>query len=80
MVLPKNHKDKDLLQDGWMTVDEFVDSLIPGLREYLKHNWGNQGDTRLNHPEDLFTNASIYLDVACHVSRDFINCRHDKER
>jgi hypothetical protein len=79
MVLPKNHKNKDLVQDGWMTVDEFVDALIPGLREYLKHNWGNQGDDRLNHPEDLFTNASIYLDVACHVSRDFISCRHVKE-
>ncbi len=77
--MPKNHKNKDLVQDGWMTVDEFVDTLIPGLREYLKHNWGNQGDDRLNHPEDLFANASIYLDVACHVSRDFISCRHVKE-
>ena len=78
MALPKKHKNKELVHDGWMTVDEFVDALIPGLREYLKHNWGNQGDD-LHHPEDLFTNASVYLDVACHVSRDFMNCRHDKE-
>lgn len=77
--MPKNHKNKDLLQDGWMTVDEFVDSLIPGLREYLSTNWGNRGKDDLHHPVDLFTNASVYIDVACHVAQDFINCRHVKE-
>lgn len=76
----RNHKDKDLIHDGWMTVDQFIDTLVPGLREYLSTNWGNRGKDDLHHPVDLFTNASVYIDVACHVAQDFINCRHDKER
>lgn len=73
------HEDKHLIEDGWMTIDEFIDALIPGLREYLHTNWGRHSADKLNHPVDLFTNASIYLDIACHVAQDFIVCRHDKE-
>lgn len=83
IIITKNkrprHGDQELREDGWMTVDEFIETLVPGLREYLQTNWGNRGEDQLHHPVDLFTNASIYLDVACHVSQDFINCRHVKE-
>jgi len=75
----KNHKDKDLIQDGWMTIDDFIDRLTPGLKEYLKGNWGFKGADDLHHPVDLFTTASIYMDIACHLANDFINCRHDTE-
>lgn len=71
------HNEKHLREDGWLTVDEFIDSLVPGLREYLQHNWKKPND--LNHPVDLFTNASVYLDVATRVAQDFIDCRHGKE-
>jgi len=64
-------KDKKELRSlGYMTPGEFVDRLIPGLKEYLKHNWGVKED-ELYHPEDLMSNASIYLDVAMHVVADF---------
>lgn len=73
------HSDNKLREDGWMTVDDFIKTLVPGLQEYLERNWGFRGKDDLHHPVDLFTNASIYMDIACHVAQDFINCRHVKE-
>jgi hypothetical protein len=72
----KNHKDKELREDGWMTTDEFVDCLVPGLKEYLSRNWGVKNRDELHHPEDLAANTSIYLEVAYHVIADFHSCRH----
>lgn len=63
---------EDELRDaGWMTTDEFLGALVPGLREYLNHNWGVTGPDDLHHPEDLFANAAVYLEVAMHVAGDF---------
>ena len=63
-------KEKELRAVGYMTPGEFVDRLVPGLKEYLKHNWGYKPD-EVYHPEDLFSNAEIYLEVARHVVGDF---------
>jgi hypothetical protein len=63
-------KEKELRAAGYMTPGEFVDKLVPGLKEYLKHNWGYKPD-EVYHPEDLFSNAEIYLEVARHVVGDF---------
>lgn len=64
-------EEQELRAHGYMTPGEFVDSLVPGLKEYLKHNWGCKPD-ELYHPEDLFANASVYIEVAAHVAGDFI--------
>ena len=63
--------DKELRKRGYMTSDEFVDRLVPGLKEYLSKNWGVHNKDSLNHPEDLISNASIYMEVAYHVLVDF---------
>jgi hypothetical protein len=55
-------KDKDLRARGYMTTDEFVDTLIPGLKEYMQRNWGFTSKDDLHHPEDLASTASIYMD------------------
>jgi hypothetical protein len=71
------HKQKDLLEDGWMTIDDFVDSLSLGMRDYLHNNWGKiSKKDDLHHPEDLATNASIYTEIAYRVLADFTKCRH----
>jgi len=67
----KMPKDKELRQRGYMTSDEFVDRLVPGLKEYLSRNWGVHNKDELHHPEDLVSNASIYMEVAYHVLVDF---------
>jgi len=69
--MKKSKKEKDLRAHGYMTPGEFVDALVPGLKEYLKHTWGARED-ELYHPEDLFSNAEIYLEVARHIAGDFI--------
>ncbi len=56
-------KDKQLRAHGYMTVDEFISKLTPGLRDYLLHNW-TKDETSLNHPEDLASNALVYMEVA----------------
>ena len=68
--MSKMPSDKELRADGYMTPGEFVDKIVPGLKEYLKHNWGVKPDS-LYHPEDLFSNAGIYLEVARHIVGDF---------
>jgi len=69
--MSKKDKEQELRDAGYMTPGEFVDKLTPGLKEYLKHNWGVKPD-ELHHPEDLFSNAEIYLEVARHIAGDFI--------
>lgn len=54
---------------GYLTADEFVDALTPGLKEYLKSN-GSVGRD-LSHPEDLAYGAVSYLESLCHVFADF---------
>jgi hypothetical protein len=63
--------DKELRKRGYMTSDEFIDRLVPGLKEYLSKNWGVHNKDELHHPEDLISNASIYMEVAYHVLVDF---------
>jgi hypothetical protein len=63
--------DTYLRSKGYMTSDEFVDRLVPGLKEYLSKNWGVNNKNELHHPEDLISNASIYMEVAYHVLVDF---------
>ena len=75
--MAKRHKHTDLLEDGWMTSDEFVDRLTLGLREYLNSNWGHAKGA-LHHPEDLATTSSVYMEVAYRVIADFSGCRHGK--
>lgn len=67
----KRPDEKELRQAGYMTSDEFINRLIPGLKEYLSKNWGVKGKDELHHPEDLISNASIYIEVAYHVLVDF---------
>ncbi len=71
LEMGKKDRDEELRAHGYMTPGEFVDALIPGLKEYLKHNWGCKPD-ELYHPEDLFSNAEIYIQVARHIAGDFI--------
>jgi hypothetical protein len=64
----KETPDNKLRQHGYMTPDEFIDALTPGLKEYMISNWGRNG--QLMHPEDLATTASIYMEVAYRVIAD----------
>ena len=69
--MAKEISEKELRSRGYLTVAEFVDLLTPGLKEYMERNWGIQGKDALHHPEDLVSNASIYMEVALHVIGDF---------
>lgn len=72
------HKNQQLIEDGWMTIDDFVDRLTLGMKDYLHSNWGTGGKKDdLHHPEDLATNASIYTEIAYRVLADFKKCIHD---
>ena len=76
----KSVTDADLRDRGYMTSDEFVDKLVPGLKEYLQKNWGVRNKHELHHPEDLISNVSIYVEAAYHVLVDFgVAPQKDKE-
>jgi hypothetical protein len=63
---------EDVLRSrGYMTSDEFVDTLVPGLKEYLHSNWSYAGKDELHHPEDLISNVYSYIEVAYKVIGDF---------
>lgn len=61
---------EELRARGYMTADEFIERFVPGLRDYLRSNWGSR-DMQLFHPEDLATNAAIYTEIAYRVIADF---------
>ncbi len=67
----KRITDKELRKRGYMTSDEFVDTLVPGLKEYLSKNWRVHNKNELHHPEDRISNVSIYIEAAYHVIVDF---------
>ena len=54
--------DEDLRARGYMTIDEFVEKLTPGMRDYMHKNWGFTNLDDLHHPADLASTASIYAD------------------
>ena len=62
---------KDLREHGYLTSHEFVDMVAPALKSYLKQNWGKHDTEALYHPEDLFSNASLYFDIALNVVGQF---------
>ena len=63
----KDPTDKELRARGYMTPDEFVDRLIPGLTAYLQ---GNHSES-LCHPEDLIGDTLSYIETAYLVISDF---------
>ena len=54
--------DDELRARGYMTIDEFVEKLTPGMRDYMHKNWGFTNLDDLHHPADLASTASIYTD------------------
>jgi len=67
----KTVSDGELREAGYMSADEFVDKLVPGLKEYLQKNWGVHNKHELHHPEDMISNISTYIEIAYHVIADF---------
>jgi len=65
--MSKQPTDKELKARGYMTPDEFVDRLIPGLMAYLQ---GNHSES-LCHPEDLIGDTLSYVETAYLVISDF---------
>jgi hypothetical protein len=64
--------DEQLMERGYMTVDQFVDRLSEGLRNYMKSNWAEEDESEeLHHPEDLAANASTYTEIMYRVIGDF---------
>jgi len=58
-----------LIERGYVTSDQFVNAITPGLRDYLASNWAG-GRAQLHHPEDLATNMAIYTEIAWRVIVD----------
>lgn len=67
----KRISDSELRSNGYMTIEEFIDCLIPSLTDYMNSNWGSAKND-LHHPEDLFSTASIYIEVGRTLSGSFI--------
>jgi hypothetical protein len=65
--MSKQPTDKELKARGYMTTDEFVDRLVPGLMAYLQ---GNHSES-LCHPEDLIGDTLSYIETAYLVISDF---------
>jgi hypothetical protein len=62
--------DEQLMERGYMTVDEFVDKFAESLRGYMYSNWPSTTED-LHHPEDLASNVAVYTEVMYRVIADF---------
>jgi hypothetical protein len=56
---------------GYMTTDEFVDTLITGLRQHMADSWSWTNEDSLHHPADLASTASMYTDSVYSVIDTF---------
>ena len=65
--MKKQPSNKELQARGYMTPDQFLERLLPGLQQYL---YSASGDN-LSHPEDLISNTLGYIEVAYLVIGDF---------
>ena len=63
--------NEELRARGYMTTDEFVDTLIPGLKQYMANIWRFGEEDNLHHPADLASTASIYTDSLYNVIETF---------
>ena len=52
----------ELRFSGYMTIDEFVDDLAIGIREYLTQTFSGLDEDEIYHPEDLAHHAGCFLD------------------
>jgi hypothetical protein len=64
--MKKDPTEKELRARGYMTSEEFVHRLLPGLREYLRASSGED----VCHPEDLISNTLAYVEAAYLVISD----------
>ena len=62
--------DEQLVERGYMTIDQFVDRFSESLRGYMYSNWPSTTE-ELHHPEDLAANAATYTEVMYRVIGDF---------
>lgn len=65
--MKKYPTDAELRARGYMTHDEFVDRLTPGLISYLRGNHS----ASLCHPEDLIGDTLSYIETAYLIISDF---------
>ena len=63
--------EKELRARGYMTTDEFVETLVPGLRQHMANSWRWAGDDSLHHPADLASTASMYVESVYSVIETF---------
>jgi hypothetical protein len=63
--------DVELRARGYMTTDEFVETLVPGLKQHMANSWHWAGDDALHHPSDLASTASMYTESVYNVIETF---------
>jgi len=59
---PKDWTDEDRREQGYMTIDEFVEKFAFGLKEYLHTSWKTASKDDVLHPEDLTSNMLSYAE------------------
>lgn len=75
ITVGKKNKDiypteEQLIERGYLTIDEFIYKFSESLRGYMYSNWPSAED-ELHHPEDLAATAAIYTEVMYRVMGDF---------
>ena len=77
--MAKDITEKVLRERGYLTVEEFIGKLLPGLQSYMDSNLSPENKDSIFHPEDLFSNALTYLEVGQFIVGSFgVNFSKDK--
>lgn len=62
----------ELIKDGYLTIDQWVDKLSAVIRIHLRESvFPNTDSTELFHPEDLAANTGAMLDALTHFLPEF---------
>ena len=64
--------DEELIKDGFLTIDQWVDKLATVTKAHLKESvFPSSTPTDLFHPEDLVANTGAMLDALMHFLPEF---------
>ena len=64
--------DEELVERGYLTIEQFVDRYADSLKHYMRRNWVEDVYSEaLHHPEDLASSAYTYTEIMFYVIGDF---------
>ena len=70
--MAKDKTQNELVDAGWMTIDQFLEKFTYGLKDHLSNKvYGTGYGDKMHHPTDLAVHTAAYADIAYSIIENF---------